>query len=247
MSFLVSDITATLPKMFSGRTLITADLQEDCRKAVLELTENYPFPGLQVTGPVQPVTVGLNVYSYVQWQQPADVGLEINNFDSFFVYYNGPPIAGAATNPGFPLRWKSIKDLEILTNIMGLPTNWTRHEGNIYIAMSPDQPYYSYLRYQKEHPFPNAGTGNAGNDPILLPNSWQDIVEYATALRTASNINLDERKNKFYQMLFGDPKFQASGGTEGAPGLIAMRTSQNNRDRTTTTSAMRLMVRPVMK
>jgi hypothetical protein len=96
------------------------------------------------------------------------------------------------------------------------------------------------MRYQKEHPFPNQGGGAANTDPILFPNSWQDIVEYGVAMRAARDLNLQTKANEFYNALYGDAKFQLSGGIEGTPGLIFQRTSQERRDQTTTTKSMRL-------
>lgn len=249
MSYTVGTIQAALPNYFSGRTQPPAQSAENIRKAVLELTENYPFPGLEVTGPAVNLTPFIpGPYNYDTFFVPGDQGqgLEINELDSFFIFYN-PPIIQNQANAGYPLKYKTINDLEILIKIPGLPTNWTRYNGSIYFAMAPIQIYPVQLRYQKEHPFPNAGTSNAGNDPILLPNSWQDIVEIATCQRQASDFSLEDRRVKFYQMLFGDPKFQATGGTEGAPGLIFMRTSQKQRDQETTTKSMRLMMRPIMR
>lgn len=249
MSYTVQTIVNSLQNYFSGRTIPQPQACENVRKSVLELSENYRFPQLQVSGPVVALQLNINgPYANDDFLQPADqgMGLEINMLDSFFIYYQGYPVPTQA-NAGYPLKYKSIDTLEILLNIPGLPTNWTRYNDAIYFAMSPNQIYYVYLRYQKEHPFPNAGTVNAGTDPILLPNSWQDIVELATAEREASDFNLDERCTKFHQRLYGDPKFQATGGTEGAPGLIFARTSQQQRDQETTTKAMRLMMRPIMR
>jgi hypothetical protein len=249
MSYQVSDIVNAMPNYFSGRNIPFAQCAENCRKAVLELTESYRFPLIQTSGPIVPLTIyNPGPYNYDTFFQPVDqgMGLEINMLDSFFIYYQGLPVAQQA-NSGFPLKYKSINDLEILMNIPGLPTNWTRYNDAIYFAMQPIQIYYVYLRYQKEHPFPNAGTASAGNDPILMPNSWQDIVELATAEREASDFDLDDRCTKFHNRLYGDPKFQATGGTEGAPGLIFARTSQQQRDQETTTKAMRLMMRPISR
>lgn len=245
----VNSIYAAMPPYFSGRTILAADSYEATRKAVLELTENYPFPALQTTGPTVALTINsMGPYAYSYFQQPADAGLEINENDSFFIYYNGTAPVPSQSNPGFPLRYRRVTDLEILMNIGGgVPTNWTRYNGAIYIAMAPQMLYYVYLRYQKEHPFPNAGTGSAGTDPILMPNSWQDIVEYATAERLASNYNLNERQQKFHNILYGDPKFQATGGTQGAPGLIFARTSQYQRDQETYSKSARLMMRPYQR
>lgn len=247
MSFTVGDVYNALPDYFSGRTITQARACENIRKVVLELTENYPTPLLQVTGPTVPLTLNLaGPYSPNYFLQPADANLEVNELDSFFIYYYGLPVAGQQ-NAGFNLLYKDISNLEILMNTPGLPTNWTRHEDQLYFAMFPNQLYYVYLRYQKEHPFPSAGTPQATGDPILMANSWQDIVEIATCVRTAKDFNLEDRRMAFYNMLFGDPKFQATGGTQGAPGLIFARTSQKQRDQETTTKQMKLMMRPSMR
>lgn len=247
MSFLVGDVYNAMPNYFSGRTITQAQCCENIRKAVLELTESYPTPLLQVTGPLVAFTpYNPGPYDPDFFLQPADAGLEVNELDSFFMYYDGLPIQNQA-NAGYNLTYKDIKDLEILMNQIGPPTNWTRHEDQLYFAMTPDQIYYVYLRYQKEHPFPSAGTVNAVNDPILMANSWQDIVELCTAEREASDFNLEDRRVKFHNRVYGDPKWQATGGTEGSPGLLFSRTSQKNRDQQTTVRAMRLMMRPTMR
>ena len=250
-TYTVNTVYGNMPNYFSGRTILNTQCWEHIAKVCLELSENYKFPLLQSPGPTVPLTINnAGPYPYSTFQNTADAGLEINKLDSFFIYYNSneiPVTTDGQGNPGYELRFKTIDDLEILMNQPGVPSYWTRYNGQIYFAMSPNQIYYVYLRYQKEHPFPNRGTGTAGNDQILLPNSWQDIDELATAERLASDFNLEDRRTKFYQMLYGDPKFMATGGTEGSPGLIFARTSQEQRDQTTTTKQMRLKMRSIMR
>jgi hypothetical protein len=251
-TYTVNTIYTNMSHYFSGRVIPQTDCWDYTAKVCLELSENYKFPLLQYPGPTVPLTINVaGPYEYSYFQSVADAGLEINKFDSFFIYYSAntaPPVTNSGIgNAGYELRFKTMDDLEILMNQPGVPSYWTRYNGQIYFAMSPNQIYYVYLRYQKEHPFPNRGTGTAGNDQILLPNSWQDIVELATAERLASDFNLEDRRTKFYQMLYGDPKFMATGGTEGSPGLIFARTSQEQRDQTTTTKQMRLKMRSIMR
>ena len=248
-SYTVGTIYNNMPQYFSNRVIPQAACCEHVSKVCLELSENYKFPGLQGTGPTVNLTqYKAGPYTYDTFQNANDAGLEINKFDSFFIYYQGSaPIANQA-NAGFEMTFKTINDLEILMNQLGPPSYWTRHEGKIYFAMQPDQTtYYVYLRYQKEHPFPNRSLNTAINDPILLPNSWQDVIEVCTAERLAKfNFNLNQRAADFYNMIYGDPKFRNTGGTEGSPGLIFARTSQEQRDQTTTTKQMRLKMRKIM-
>ena len=109
----------------------------------------------------------------------------------------------------------------------------------IYITM-PDDTYYLYMRYQKQHPSTETPDGFSAGTSILMADSWQEILEYAAAIRLAPQANLADKKTELHTSLYGDQKFQTSGGIEGAPGLIFQRTSQRNRDQQTTTRRMRL-------
>ncbi len=219
-------------------------IAEYARKSALEISENYKFPGLQTSGPVVQLVPLQAVYPVSYFMSTADQAdvPDINKVDSFFIYNNGYQDLETANqqNTGFNLKFKTIDVIEVLINVPGLPTAWTRHEDNIWVGDVPDQPYYLYMRYQKEHPFPNAGTMDANNDYILWPNSWQDIMEYAVAMRAARDLNLQSKANELYTALYGDSKFQSTSGVEGTPGLIFMRTPQENRDQTTTTKSLRL-------
>jgi hypothetical protein len=247
MAYTVGTIQGTLPRLMAGRTMSASDMADWIRKTVLELSENYKFPGIQTSGPTVQLTLYTSgPYSPNLFLAAGDQGLEINKINSFFIYYQIPvPLLSASNgeNPGYPMHFRTIDDMEMELNIIGLPIHWTRFNDQFYFGFAPDQTYYVYCRYQKEHPFPNAGTGNAGLDPILLPNSWQDIVEYATAERAANELRLFDIADGYHTKVYGDPKWQATGGKEGAPGLLFARTSQEERDQTTTVKAMRIATR----
>lgn len=241
----------TLIRLLAGRTVSQSDGADWVRKAVLELTENYKFPGLQQSGPLVYFTLAMGgPYPVSYFQTIGDDSIEINKVDSFFVFYNQynvPLTASNGINPGFPMKFKTINDMEMEINTLGLPVHWTRHEDQFYFGFAPNQAYPVYMRYQTEHPFPNQDTANAWQDPILLPNSWQDIVEYATAQRAANEIRLFDLAETYKTAIYGDPLFQRSGGTEGCPGLIFARTSQEQRDQTTSTKQMRVITRSAMR
>ena len=139
-------------------------------------------------------------------------------------------------NSGFQLKFKTIDNIEVLINIPGLPTAWTRHEGQIYLGCVPDQNYPCYMRYIHENAFPTDTTA----DLIYFPKTWKDILSYNIAMRAARDLNLQSKANELYSALYGDSKFQISGGIEGTPGLVFQRTSQERRDQTTTIKSLRL-------
>lgn len=242
MGFPINALATGVSALLNGRTNYNNTLAEYARKSVLELSENYKFQGLQTTGPVvQLVPLQAN-YNADYFLQSEDAGLEVNKINSFFIYTNPFAVLTNSNdqNSGFNLTFKTINDIEVLINIPGLPVHWTRFNGQIYLGSVPDQAYSIYARYQHENPFPNAGTIDANDDVIYFPNTWQDIMEYSCAMRAARDLNLSAKANELYAALYGDKQFQSSNGIEGSPGLIFMRTSQENRDQTTSMKSMRI-------
>lgn len=244
MSFTVATVATEVQEYLSGRNLVQSQVYEWIRKSVLELTDTYKFPTLQVSGPtVQLTQFSAGPYEPSYFMQTEDAGLAITNVDSFFIYYQTPyPLTGQNENPGILMKFKTIDSIETSLNIDGITIFWTRHENMFYFAFAPNQAYYVYCRYRKTNPF---SSPVAGTDIIYMPPTWQDIVGYAAAQRGAISLDLNDRADKFHRILYGDPKWQATGGTEGAPGLIFMRTSQEQRDKVNSPTQMRLMMRRV--
>jgi len=247
MPMKVSTFYPAIKRLLMGRTVSEAIMAESVRKGILELTENYKFQGLEVSGPTVNFTPYVSFYSPDYFLKPADAGLELEKVDSFYIFTQAfvTVTSSSQSNSGFNLKFRTVDDNEVLINIPGLPMFWSRYNKQIWIGSMPDQDYPVYMRYQKEHPFPLAGvapptTPNAGDDPVLLPNSWQDICEYASAMRCAQEINLSGKVTELHTRLYGDQKFQTSDGVEGSPGLIFQRTSQRNRDQTTSRKSFRL-------
>ena len=253
MPFYVQDLYPNIQDLLMGRAVDQPRMAEAVRKAVIELSENFKHPSLQTSGPVVQLQTGIPNYDPLPFFGSAsdiaatlgDWGSNlINKINSFFLfsgpYYSPSDPAFTGTNAGYDLTFKTINNLEVLLNIQSMPTNWSRHNNNIWVAPKPDQDYYCYLRYQRAHPFPNRGTPSAGTDPIVISNTWQEIVEYAAAQKLAQIYNLSTKASELNQRLLGDSKFQLSEGIEGQPGLIFQRTSQEMRDQTTTVKRLRL-------
>lgn len=240
--FAISALQTGAQALLQGRPVISwpNTLFEYSRKAALEYAENYKHPLLQTdANPVQLTALTANyLVSFFMSTTDATNVPQINKIDSFFIFNTGYQTLTLATqqNTGFELKFTTMDTLTVLINIPGLPTKWTRHNNQIWFGSVPDQPYSVQMRYSKEHPFPT-GTNS---DLILFDNSWQDIMEYAVAMRVARDLNLQSKANELHRALYGDQAFQTSGGIEGQPGLIFQRTSQENRDQSTTTKSLRL-------
>lgn len=240
MSYPISTLVPRVTTLLQGRTLVTNDFLNYVHDTVLELSEDYKFPGLQTSGPVVFLNALQPNYSPDFFLAPVDAGLELNKVDSFFIFTNGytPITVATQQNTGFELKFKTINDITVLINVPGLPTNWTRHEGEIWLGCVPDQQYQIQMRYIHENPFANGDE----SDAIFFPNTWKDILSYSIAMRAARDLNLQNKANELYTALYGSSKFIISGGQEGTPGLIFQRTSQERRDQTTTMKSMRLKI-----
>lgn len=242
MSFTAGDCKVGITGLLMNRNISDAVMYEGIRKGVLELTEEYKHPLLEATGPIKQLTAYQNIYAPNFFLQVGDANLDISKVNSFFIYNNPfvvPSSISTDVNSGYDLKFRSIDSIEVLLNIAGLPIYWSRNNNQIYITM-PDNAYYLYMRYQKQHPSTNTVGGFSSGTVIQMADSWQEVLEYAAALRIAPQVNLADKRTELQTALYGDQKFQTSGGIEGAPGLIFGRTSQRNRDQGTTTRRMRL-------
>jgi len=230
--------------LLMGRAVSNAKMAEAVRKSILEYTGSYKFTELQETGPTTQFTVGIPNYVPNYFLQPGSALLKLQKVNSFFLFTDGyvSPFGTQYTgnNSGYDITFRTIDRMEVLINTSGLPLHWTRHDGCLWFGCNPDQTYFTYMRYQREHPFPNAGTGNAGLDPIFLPDEWQEAIEYASAMRLAPSYNLSSKATELNNRLKGDEKFQRSAGIEGSPGLIFQLTSDEQRDQSTTVKRFRL-------
>lgn len=243
MSFEAGDCFSGINGLLMNRQVQQATMLEAIRKAVLELTEDYKHPLLEATGPTVQLVPFQNIYAPNYFLQAVDDNLDVSKINSFFIYndpYQPPSPESSITNAGYVMVFRTIKDIEVLLNVPGLPMFWSRNNNQIYVGSMPDDSYYLYARYQKQHPLTNVVNGFTTATPIAMADTWQEILEYAAAIRLAPQVNLANKKTELHSSLYGDQKFQTSGGIEGAPGLIFQRTSQRNRDQATTTRRLRL-------
>jgi hypothetical protein len=240
----VSTFYSAIQDNLMGRPVPPAKMAEAVRKTILEFTETYKFTELEETGPTIAFIVGQPNYAPNYFLNPGDAALKLNKVNSFFLFTD-PYAAPQSTlytgsNAGYNITFRTADRMEVLINTSGMPLHWTRYDGSLWFGCNPDQTYNAYMRYQREHPFPNAGTNNAGSDPIFMPDTWQEAVEYASSQRLAQIYNLSSKASELNKRLKGDEAFQRSAGIEGSPGLLFQLTSDENRDQSTTVKRFRL-------
>lgn len=213
-------------KLSQRQDLIAQGVYQEILKAILELSRNVRFQYLERTGPQFTLVVGQNNYPINNFLQVLDYDKQINLIPSFFRFFN--PYQGAGqTNAGSTILWKTIDTLELMFQTPGVPTYFTRYQGQIWLAPQPNQALIVYFRYQVQHPFSNPPVAA---DPFYLDDEWLEIAEYAAALRIANNLRMTDYANQYHTTLFGDPEFQRSSGGRGMPGLIFRRITQMEGD-----------------
>lgn len=196
--------------------------------ACLEFSQNYSFQGLQRTTatPVQ-MTNNQIAYPFSTWINAGDIpvfGTTANPklIPSFFMFYNVPLVGVPGYNPGIGLTYKTIDALELMFSTPGTPAYWTRFQNKVYIAPQPNNTFYSYMRYQIQHP--TAAPAAALTDTVLLDDDWRELIEYGAAMRIATTLRMLDYAGQYRTTLYGDPK------KPGDLGLYTARVSMQEND-----------------
>lgn len=207
------------------------------RKAILNITENYHFTELEVSGPL--VTVGPMLgfngsnYQYL-------ISTFLNEGDDYTLSEDpvifltptqalsvGLINAGAATNTttatiGYPMDYMSPKAIQpILFVPGGVPFRYTRYGNQFWFGPQPGQNYQVYFPYQRRHPF---NEGDMLSSPLYFPTSWEQVMEYAAAILGAHASRWSDMIPILKSVLYGDPKNQQE------PGLLKALQPQVKRD-----------------
>lgn len=232
----VQDLIAGVKRKLGSRTDIDDDIPLWIRDAVLEVTESYDFSELQTTGPLVQFSVGVCRYSTTFFTNNNEKATRIG---SWFRFNQGTPTSIQDTSlNGTMIKFRTKPVVEQLAKTIAPPSKYSRiNDTTLIVGPSPDQGYYSFQNYQKEHPFPEATEENnnylgslLGSD-IYMPKSWKLIVEFWAARLGALEKRMFDVATGYHEVLFGDPNFQKTSDlSKGTPGLIFHRVSQYERD-----------------
>jgi len=232
----VQDLIAGVTRKLGSRTDTDAIAPLWIRDAVFEITESYDFAELQTTGPLVKFTIGQCRYPSKSFTNNNENATRI---DSWFRFNTGTPtnIQDISLN-GMLLKFRTKAVVEQMAKNIAPPSKYARlDDTTLIVGPSPDQAYYSFQNYQKEHPFPedtidnNAYLGSLLDSTIYIPRSWKLIVEFWAARLGALEKRMLDVAQNYHEVLFGDPNFQKTSDlSKGTPGLIFHRVSQFERD-----------------
>lgn len=208
------------------------------RDALREITANWPFEELRVTGPQVTIGPGLGyqgsnyMYPVSSFMNKGDDMTLMEDPVIFLTPGQAASVGVIATTSNlvaYSMDYLTPKAIQPLLFIPGgVPFKYTRYGNMFWFGSQPGQPYTVYLPYQVRHPFDES---NLTSSPVRVPPDWFDIVAFAAAERGAVMLRWNDQATFLHNLLYGDPKFQMSGGEEGRPGLIAARILQPERDK----------------
>ena len=195
---------------------------------IKELTETIEFEELKVPSPIVQIQQGLSVYSISQFIPTNQLTWDITDvFD--WGFWLTP---GSQVGPFRILKYRRIPTIDYYqfgTTAPSVPVYFSRFGSpwgisgagsELAIGPIPNATYFSFMRFKARHPF----TTNLYDSPIYLPDSWQEIIEYATCLRLAIGEGSEKYTAMFKNILYGDPK------RPGDLGLLNGRVQQMQRD-----------------
>jgi len=221
----INDLVPEVINALQGRTDVQPIVPLYIKRSIQELSESYPFPELERTGPTVQLTTNQSTYAASYFLLPNDDYTFANSW-AIYVDYPTNSVVG-------PIDYRTPKAIEQMISpaTTGIPSKWTRYGLNFMFGPVPNNPYSVFLRYQVRHQFPPSNDAQAlGTAAIYLPPSWDEIVVYAAAQRIAVVKRWNDQTKELHDILYGDPEYQMSEGKRGQPGLISARISQIQRD-----------------
>lgn len=215
----VKDLIPGVINKLGNRTDINDSIPKWIVAVVRNLTQNFPYEELRVTGPTVQFQANVNTYPVSTFLQPGD---EFGLMNFWWMYYAGTSGSGVVLKYRTPPVVASMANVTSGTMSNGFPRYWTRYGTNFMVGMTPGAAYYTYMAYQRKHPF-STNQSLWPEAQLLIPDEWQDVIEYAAAMKGAPEVQMDEKIPVWQTLLYGS-------GERGKPGLIKTLVSQFNRD-----------------
>lgn len=246
---IIQDLYQGVVNKLRGRDDIIPSIPFAAKAAILDLTENYEFEELKITGAITNFVSAPNAIAEYPLNGYDPLGISGNPFientdvaltfiTSWFVYYDQSGVVTPGVSMGMEMKARSLRVVEPMSKIQGIPSVYCihgtpRNNGVIIVGNMPNNPYACQMRYQRQHPFPDANLSSQNSNynnllaqqVIFMPIDWQDILEYATAEKLCDQLGMTDLGMKYHQKLFG---YKDKYGNE-IPGLIMARKSQQER------------------
>jgi hypothetical protein len=217
----INDLVPEVVNALQGRTDVSTLVPLYMKRTLQDVTDNYPFEELRTTGPTVSLTAKQSTYPASLFLNPSD---DYTIHSSFALYVDFPRNTVVS-----PVTYKTPAAIEMMIApaTVGIPAKWTRYGTSIFMGPTPNQNYSVFFRYQKRYQFLD---DNLLATPVLISDSWEEIVIYSCAERIAIVKRWNDQQQYLHGVLYGDPEFQSSEGKRGRPGLLSAKLFQQEKD-----------------
>lgn len=204
------------------------------KRALQEMTANYEYEELKVTGPSKSIGPGLG-YRGSNYAYP--VSYFLNQGDDVTLTFDpvifltpgqaqqvGLPVTSSGNNGSvYSMDYMSEKSIQTILFVPGgIPFKYTRHGNQFWFGTQPSSVYQVYLPYQLRHPFIEP---NLIASPVMIPSDWHEVAVIAAAERGAVKLRWNDQSTYLHNILYGDPE------NPEKLGLVAQHLQQPERDR----------------
>lgn len=242
---IIADLVPGVIKKLRGRDDVADDIPGYVKSALLDITQNYEFEELRVTGPITNFIQNLAEYpksgNSCPFIYPGH--LSITFVVSWYCWYSSTiqaPGSNTNNNLGLEMKGRTIRVVEPMSKISGQPMMYATIGNRIVVGYMPNIAYATQMRYQREHPFyPN---NQLASSDVFIPLDWIEIIEYAAAEKACDNLGMNEIGTLYHQKLYGAPQSRRG---PAQPGLITERMSQQSRNTAFNEKQLRPIVRLV--
>jgi hypothetical protein len=226
----IKDLVLDLKRKLANREDSEEQAPFFLRDAIRELTDNYPFPELEVIGPERALTATDNRYGIGDFTNAGEGHTDITLIK---LWTNHPDNTKSTV-----INWREPRVVAPLMEQTGMPSFFTRFGQEFILGPTPDKSYQVQMWYQRKHPFSITREALL-DDEVLMPESWLEIIVYAAALRAATELRLPDYVTLYHAILFGDPE------NPQQLGLIDSRMAQRNKDKRHNPGQMMPIVRRI--
>lgn len=198
----IGDRVSLVASLLGGRTDLNANISQWIANAYRELGNTIPFETLEIVTNAVCLT-GIDTVDY-----PPDAR-------AIMALSLGVPVG---TPTSFrPLYKKNVAIIDrYAPTPTGVPSIWAPWAKQMILRQVPNDNYPLTIRYwQLVTLDPSATTAVINATPILLPDSWLEILDYAAQMRGYIDLQEADRANAIHVLLYGDPNPRKK-----QPGLI---------------------------
>jgi hypothetical protein len=220
MATIMQQLEAETIFKLENRISEQANVDRWLRDTIIEISGNPDyrdsFPDLEIYGAITNLVGGTQATAVQEYPETQFIALasdyNIKTLD-FMIWTDYPTNMNRRQ-----LTTGHYQEADRFSSYPSLPTEWYRFGNTIGFDPPPNKNYQVQARIMRRHPITDYfnAAGQLNQTPILLPNEWYEVLEWAAAMRGFMELLEFEKASEIKTMLWGDPAHPNDN-----PGLIA--------------------------